>query len=288
MEFQVGQRVIAVSNGVDYGRTYTNMDYNHNYEVGWEGTVVELPHQGSLSIRFDNGRVIHGCMNSKFKEAEETVKFRVGDKVKVAKLNKEASGGKCIHIGDTTKIARVDSDSEKFPYKLKDIEDYWFSADELELIEPKEEQSVSKFAVGSKVIVGDGSYSMELVDGKPVNTYGYRDELKGGKVFEVTAVNLVLPSKSHFRNKDLKPNDTIIRRISDGRVFFVQQRFLKEYVPEPKFKRGDWVIYGAGYYRVSFSKVKDGKVTYRITQYPYDFNGNGGGKVSEDELREAK
>jgi hypothetical protein len=65
MEFKVGQRVVAVANGVTYGENSTN-DYCHNYGVGWKGTVITQKASGALSINFDNGRVIKGCDESNY------------------------------------------------------------------------------------------------------------------------------------------------------------------------------------------------------------------------------
>lgn len=208
------------------------------------------------------------------------MEFKVGDTVEVI----DNSGDSYAVVGDRGKVLEIGESlgGTLVTVRTTDGREYSMYPRRFKLI--KEEQSIPRFSVGSKVIVADGSYSMEFLDGKVAdNNCAYSQE-----PCEVTAVNTQLPTWTG-KYSNCGTNDTIIRRISDGRVFFVQQRFLKEYVPEPKFKRGDFVIKGCrgGFYRVSSSKVMDGKVIYYITQYLDTFNDGDGLMAYEDELREA-
>jgi hypothetical protein len=77
--------------------------------------------------------------------------FKVGDEVKVVKLNQDASSGKGKYIGITTKINSVSSG--KFPYYLDNI-GYWFSDDELELAEQwlTKEEALKAAIDGAKIV----------------------------------------------------------------------------------------------------------------------------------------
>lgn len=73
MEFKAGQRVIAVANGLDYGRLsnyYGEGIEVHNYSIGYKGTVQSV-HYDSLDIDFDGQRIIKGCSSSSFMLLDE-------------------------------------------------------------------------------------------------------------------------------------------------------------------------------------------------------------------------
>jgi len=141
------------------------------------------------------------------------------------------------------------------------------------------ESEKSMLTVGSKVTSRDGSYSYEFVNGELKESWSGLVTLDGKQcIYEITGINLTLPGRCE------ESNDTIIRRISDGKVFFVQQRFLKEYIAEPKFKRGQVVATNREYCRIV--KVNnDG--TYDISYFTEEYIGDGyGTKKVEDELKE--
>lgn len=125
------------------------------------------------------------------------------------------------------------------------------------------------FKIGDKVNCNDGSYSYEFVDGKLKATGNIVNTGNGGNkyVYEVTGVNLALPTKqSCIQPGNEGVNDTIIRRVCDGKVFFTQSRFLSETVPfKPKFNRGDFVIYRGKYFRVSKVLQDSQNANYFIT-----------------------
>lgn len=153
-----------------------------------------------------------------------------------------------------------------------------------------ESEDKSMLTVGSKVLWDDKSYALEMDNGtlKGVVPKGYRGVDK--EIYEITMTAQQLPGSDDYAGRP-QTNDTIIRRISDGRVFFVQQRFLQEYVATPKFKRGDWVEYRGQYYRVVLSKVNNGKVSYEMTQFQSTYSKNDeriGCTVTEDEIKEVQ
>ena len=153
---------------------------------------------------------------------------------------------------------------------------YVFADNELEV--------VPQLTVGSKVTVIDCSYCCEFVDGNVITVH-CGEPNKG--VHEITEVGKVLPaSDQDAYDKTLQFNDTIIRRISDGRVFFTQQRFLKEYVAQPKFKCGDFVVYIDKYYRIT--KVHD-DLTYELSIMVGRYNeGTWWRRIAEGELKEVQ
>jgi len=275
MNFKEGQRLIAVANGVDFGKpnaSYSWTEQIHDYAVGWKGTMGD-----NNVITFDNGRAIRGCDHRSFDELKEETKMIKGDKVKVSGCTgcKEKFNGKTGEYIEKVEDLSLAHHRICFDDTGKSC-GYIFTDNELTVV-PK----ATVLGVGSKVTCVDGSYSMEFTDGTLKDTGDMREH-----IYEITEMGLRLPASILFSPQT---NDTIIRRISDGKVFFVQQRFLKEFVAVPKFKRGDWVQYDNGYYKVVSSKTKDSEVSYKVTQIPqvYDENdGKFGVTAKESELSE--
>lgn len=287
MNFKVGQRVIAVANGFNYGGSDDPRGslFNHDYAIGWKGTMGD-----DNAITFDNGRVIRGCDNNSLElinESEEetmetnairgqATQYKVGTKVEIVHL-REPKNYPSDFIGKQGIITEIRSDTwGRYPAYIEipgtNFANYlnWYAEDEFKVI-----PETPQLAVGSKVTCVDGSYSYGFVDGKMSHIVG--DINKG--VHEITAVNMKLPSGYNGEH-----NDTIIRRISDGKVYFVRQEFLKKYVALPKFKRGDYIEYCSEYFRIA--KVNDDG-TYVITSSPsrYD-DGSASIVAKESELSE--
>lgn len=151
----------------------------------------------------------------------------------------------------------------------------------------EEAKKTMEFKVGQEVLWDDHSYCYELVNGKLESSMGHfinRGEDKD--IYVITELGSKLPANSLYPFSKVT-NDTIIIEPKTNRVFFTQQRFLKEAPkPEPKFKRGDLVIYGAGYYRISFGKVENGNMVYGITQNQYDFGIRIGQVAYEHQLKD--
>lgn len=144
--------------------------------------------------------------------------------------------------------------------------------------------------IGDKVILVDGSYNMEFTDGQAKGCYENICRLNKHceyYVYKVTGVGLKLPTDS--QDSKVGYNDTIIRRISDNRVFFVQQQFLKPYVSKPKFNRGDFVEYDSQYWRVIVSKTIGSIIFYDLTQLPKRYEDYTANKhVPEESLKEVQ
>ena len=248
MIFKEGQRVIAVDNGYNYGSSADLRGplLTHDYAIGWKGTFGE-----NRIITFDNGRAIQGCDGYNFEELKEETTMNKGDKVKISGctgLTEEFNGktGEYLGVHDgwgSTYINLVCFDGSGKDCGLL------FADSELTL--------VTELGIGSKVImatIGSNASAMEFKDGTLTPSFAVKYEAGIGTtiaVYEITGV---------------VGDQTIIKRISDGKVFFVQQRFLKEYVaPKPKFSVGQIVERGSGYARIA--KVNQ-DLTYIITENP--------------------
>jgi len=274
--FTTGQRVIAIADGYEVNKPKIGPDSKlyFNYEIGWKATIRHNEGQHG-EIRqmfiFDNGRVIDGCSSSNFEILEEVKtmgKFTAGQKVKVVR----AMGITAKFNGQIGKFLGIISDSSHSPFINKisfntngDSCGYLFADKELEVV-----KEILPLVVGSKVIWDDTSYSMELANN------GLTDYQGGGcrgvdkEAYVITATGLGLPGAASCMGP--QTNDTIIKRISDNRVFFVKLRFLKEFVAPvvpPKFKRGDFVIRNGSFYRIA--KVTG--ATYTITQEIENYGG---------------
>lgn len=262
MEFKVNDRVVAVDNGYNFGRRADPRGslVTHDYAIGWKGTVTtEESTESEWVITFDNGRVIKGCSKGNFELAKEeqtmnnlAFQAKPGDTVKV----KGCTGETKKFNGETGKYLKTPYPMERYCHTVcfdgTGKSCGWLFADhKLEV--------VPQFAVGDKVMVTDGSYSMEFANGETKFSGNIVDNGATKYIYEITATNLVLPT-----DDDEEFNDTIIRRISDGRVFFVQQRFLKEYVAVPKFHKDQIVVYQGIFFKVL--KVDDG-LLYTISGY---------------------
>lgn len=100
--FKVGQKVIAIANGFNYGSNSTTEDC-HNYAKGWTGEVTRVMSDGSIDVQFDNGRFIIECSGYNFEEATME-KFKVGQKVKILS---GCYGDLAKYEGTTQEIASV-------------------------------------------------------------------------------------------------------------------------------------------------------------------------------------
>jgi len=265
MNFYEGQRVIAVANGYNYGRSADSQgpEYTHDYAIGDKGTV-SFSEYGVSIITFDNGRSIKGCDRNSFEELKEETKMNIGDKVKIVKNTGSREFDKFIgHIGNIKSIGdlgRCVVEGIQWPYDVA-----WF---------PEEVEVLPQLSIGSKVImatIGSASGAMEFKDGILTPSFAVKYEVDSGQNIAVYKVTGVVGDQ------------TILRRISDSRVFFVQSRFLKEYVVVPKFTVGQVVEHGNDYRRIA--KVnKD--LTYVITCAPQTYEGGTAYReISEDRLK---
>jgi hypothetical protein len=211
------------------------------------------------------------------------------------KFNKDNEGGTKMNIGDTVLIKGCEDATEEYngrTGKYLGVFDNVFKGSRFVnlvsfdgtdedcgyLFADSELEVVPSITIGDKVTVtciGSYANAMEFKDGTLTPSLSVKFEVGTGTdiaIYEVTG---------------FIGNDTIIRRISDGRVFFVQQRFLKAYVAVPKFKRGDFVTAkGRPYYRVFkvFPMAND-EFTYGITAYPDTYKHSDGNVIAgESEL----
>lgn len=268
-ELKVGDEVEIIANKV-----FTNGDKF----IGTQTTIERITNTGTYVLK---GVDLEGiCSDTPWfkselrkinKEAKKTMKFKVGDTLEVI----DNSGDSMAKLGDRCNVVGFDGDC--IIVKTTDGRKYEMYPRRFRLV--KEEQSMPKFTVGSKVIlttIGSSAGAMEFKDGTLTPSSAVKYEAGTGTtiaVYEITGeVN----------------GTTIIRRISDGRVFFVRPQFLKEYIVEPKFKRGDFVVYLNEYFRVSSSEILRDRVNYVVTQTLGSFNNGSGVIVGEDELQEAK
>lgn len=252
--FKVGQRVQCIHSGF-------------NVNKGDKGTV--LAEFGR--IKLDSGYT-GWWYHWRFEEIKEECSMKPGDTVRV----KNCTGSTERFNGMIGKYLGSEGGRDGFNHQVSFVPTeescgYVFADNELEVVP----------YVGTKVIVLDGSYSYEFVDGKVTHVYG---EINKG-IYKIIAVDLKLPTNRKEQSEAISSiNDTIIRRISDGRVFFTQQRFLKEYVA---FKRGDFVVYNDEYKRVSVVTYEGGEYMYGITNDVSRYNVNDyWTKVNEGELKE--
>jgi hypothetical protein len=90
---------------------------------------------------------------------------------------------------------------------------------------------------GTKVILKDGSRSMQLKDGAICTTgnvvTGFTDE---HIEYEVVETGLKLPTDNWVNRHCNIPdqwNDTIVKNIKTGEIIFIDSKFIKEIKPEP-------------------------------------------------------
>ena len=266
-EFKEGQRIIAVKQGIDMGQPMgSKTDREHyDYEVGWKGTVGEYVEYDGYTVTFDNGRVIIGPNVHNFELIEDDIS--VGDTVLIVKNN--GPSGYDEYVGQTRKVVEFNEHFRRYAldgiYCASDCFALW-TKDELR----KVEEEAMKFKVGTKVMAWNSGDAKEFVNGKFCipDDIVFEECKRGVAIYEVTNVD-----------------PCIIRRISDNRVFFVQQRSLKAYTPEPKFKRGDWVNYNDQYYRVSSSSTVGDKVRYSVTMSIDRYSVGAGITAFEDNIK---
>lgn len=195
--------------------------------------------------------------------------FKVGDNVRIVR-NADPKGFpmKSRYIGETFTITKMAKD---YPRGTG----IWDSSktDNVCYFAWYEDELVPEFAVGSKVTLVDNNDALWLHNGAMESV-----AIGSDTVFKVTDVSEELQR-------------IIIVSLDTSNTYFVNQRFLKECVATPKFKRGDFVEYDNGYLRILKVNTGNSKVTYDITSVPSKYNNEEQAYykgITEDNLKEVQ
>jgi hypothetical protein len=139
--FKNGDRVIAITNGFEYGRHTCTGTNDFNYEKGWKATIEKEDDKNTI-YHFDNGRIINGCSAHNFEllKGERVVKpyeLKPGDKAVLLDNSCYAGtvGGK---IGDiVTILGKNVAPDDGYGILLPNGKDCWIHAFRLGKYEPK-------------------------------------------------------------------------------------------------------------------------------------------------------
>lgn len=85
---------------------------------------------------------------------------------------------------------------------------------------------------GDVVMIGDGSYSRSVVDGKSVHEVGLG---RLGKEFIIIEIDCKFPVIDPFQQRYEtveRFNNTVIQAIDSGKVVFIEERFLRPVPPK--------------------------------------------------------
>jgi hypothetical protein len=102
---------------------------------------------------------------------------------------------------------------------------------------------MNKLIVGEKYYLCDHSYSMEIVDGQISSGSGWLIRGEYDIVEVVAHGGLVLPTGISCCRDKVEANNTIVRRIADGKIIFVQDRFIKDLSRPNRVNQGYWDLY---------------------------------------------
>ena len=105
-DFKVGDKIIAIKNGIDYGcNSYKEIEHIYDYEKGWIGVIMDMVNQLSINVEFNNGRTMVSCNGCNFELLEEKqMEFKVGDLVEITKELDDGLGFRVGHKGKITSI----------------------------------------------------------------------------------------------------------------------------------------------------------------------------------------
>ena len=168
MKFKVGDKVRITDRGI----------FRYNYRVG-DTAIIESIHDDLFVLSMRGGgkqNVLISHADEYIEKVEEcTVKFKVGDKVRIVDNTMEEPYKHIFNIGEVVTIDAVDTDDDEQTYHALGAVGFvqWVTEDDIEL-----EECAMKFKVGDRVSIDGLTGTIDAMsdDGYLVAGYWYDEE----------------------------------------------------------------------------------------------------------------